>query len=486
MDQKTSHFADYAPPALLLDRLGCRASLGLAAALLLAVAGVDQASGHALSQSPLYLAPIAIAAWAGGARWGLAAAALASLSGLAGAGWLAGGDRLHVWELVSMAGGFVLVVWLVAHLRQALGQADQRFVRMLEGLRAAIYVVDEERQTLLYANPEMQRLDGRLATIGPRAFEAQFIREPGGGDGDEKAAAADSGFVPEVLRHGPTGRWYQLQEAAIPWGRCRHVKLKVLSDVTPRKNAQMAREERRESQHQASRLSALAETASTLAHEINQPLTVIATYTDACQRLLQAPEVDHAEIIAVLGKCHAQAVRASAIVERLREFIRQRRHQPAPWPVGALIGEAVDVCRSLLEGAQISVDSGGVDAGLVVVADRILLVQLLVNLIRNAIDAMRATPAAQRRLTIAASPNAESGALISVADRGCGLPTPEAEELFAPFYTTKDDGLGLGLAICRSVAESHNGRLWAAANAAGGATFFLSIPAGPPAESAAA
>ncbi len=475
MPQKTRHIVDYAPPGLLLDRLGRRASLLLAGALMLAIGLVDYGSGFALHQSPLYLVPIAIAAWADGSRGGLAAAVVASLL------WLAGFRTEHfvshyavyLMEALGTLGGFAVVVWLVAHLRQALSQADERFVRMLEGLRAAIYVVDEERQILLYANPEMQRLDSRLAEIGPQAFEAQFVCEPAASDAGRPPVP---GFVSGALRHSATGRWYRLQEGPIPWGKRRNVKLKVLNDVTEQKNAQMLREQRRESVHQASRVSTLAEIASTLAHEINQPLMVIATYTDACQRLLRAPRVDHGEIIAVLGKCHAQAVRASSIIERLREFIRQRRHQPAPWAVSALISEALDVSRSLLEEAQVGVDSSQVGRDLIVVGDRVLLVQLLVNLIRNAIDAMRAVPEAQRRLTIAATLEAGADVLISVADRGCGLPTPDNEELFTPFYTTKGEGLGLGLAICRSVAESHKGRLWAAGNAEGGATFYLAIP----------
>ncbi|MCL2523955.1 MAG: ATP-binding protein [Betaproteobacteria bacterium] len=237
-------------------------------------------------------------------------------------------------------------------------------------------------------------------------------------------------------------------------------------------------QQQREAVHQASRLSALAEIAATLAHEINQPLTVITTYTDACQRLLQSPPVDHEEIITVLGRCHAQALRAASIIERLREFIRQRRHQPAPWPVVALFDEALDVCRAQLDEARISVDSRQLAGDLLVVGDRILLVQLLVNLIRNAIDAMRAAPESERQLTLTAAPDAAAAeVVISVADRGCGLPTADSEALFAPFFSTKGEGLGLGLAICRSLAESHNGRLWASDNAGGGAVFHLAIPA---------
>ncbi|MDR2189285.1 MAG: hypothetical protein LBE62_14765 [Azonexus sp.] len=485
MPQKIRPVPDDVPPGLWLDRLGRRAGLLLAGALLLLIGLMDYNSGFALRLSALYLLPIAIAAWADGRRGGVAAALAASLLWLSGlpSGRLPGNDVIDLLSVGGTLGSFALVVWLVAHLRRALHQAEERFVKMLEGLGAAAYVVDEERQRLLYANPEMQRLDSRLSEIGPRRFEEQFASEPASGDASRSAL---SDRVSSALRHSATGRWYRLLEGVIPWGKRRHVKLKVLNDVTEQESAQILREQRQESVHQASRVSALAEIASTLAHEINQPLMVIATYTDACQRLLQAPEVDREEIITVLGRCHDQAMRASSIIERLREFIRQRQHQPATWPVPALLAEALDVSRSLLEEARVSVDSSRIDNALNVVGDRVLLVQLLVNLIRNAIDAMRAVPENQRRLTIAATLEADGGALISVADRGCGLATEDAEALFKPFYTTKGEGLGLGLAICRSIAESHKGRLWARGNAEGGATFYLAIPVDLPVEAAAA
>ncbi|MCL2636448.1 MAG: PAS domain-containing protein, partial [Betaproteobacteria bacterium] len=246
MHRTTDPIVDYTPPGLLLDRLGRRASLFLAGALLLAIGLVDYASGYALHQSPLYLVPIAIAAWAGGARGGLVAALLVSPLWLAAfhAEHLSISYGAYLWETLGTLGGFAIVVWLIAHMRQALSQADERFVRMLEGLRAAIYVVDEERQCLLYANPEMQRLDSRLAEIGPRAFEAQFVGESTAGHASQPAA---SGFTSGALRHTPSGRWYRLQEGSIPWGKWRAVKLKVLNDVTEQKNAQMLREQRRES-----------------------------------------------------------------------------------------------------------------------------------------------------------------------------------------------------------------------------------------------
>lgn len=473
-----ANIVEFHPPHVLLDRLGRRNGLVIATLSLLAIAVADNLTGYSLRLSPLYLAPITIAAWVGGARIGLVSAVAACLL------WLFSFHTEHLylnpgfylWEALSMFTGFVVVVWLAVRLHKTLNQADERFVRVLEEMRAAVYVANEQNDSFLYANPEMQRLDDRFEQLTPQAFEQQFV--------DETALTAnierppESGFVSRQLRNTRNQRWYLLQEGPIPWGKQRQVKLKVLTDITEQKNAQRLREMHREIAHQSSRVTALAEIASTLAHEINQPLMVIATYTDACQRLLAAPTPDHREIIGVLSKCHAQAVRAASIIERLREFIRQRQHLPAPWDVKALVSEALEVSRPIIEEAQVTVDNSQVASDLVIVADRVLLVQVLANLIRNAVEAMQETPVVQRRLTVSATPANEGSVLITVADRGCGLGSLPMDDMFAPFVTTKAQGLGLGLAISRSVAESHEGRLWATTNADGGATFHLSIPAG--------
>jgi hypothetical protein len=469
---------DYHPPHLLLDSLGRRGGLSIACLCLLAIASADYLTGYSLRLSPLYLAPITIATWVGGTRAGLASAVAACLL------WLFSFRTEHLylnpgfylWEALSMLTGFVVVVWLAVRLHKTLSQADERFVRVLEEMRAAVYVANEENDSFLYANPEMQRLDTRFEQLTPHIFEQEFVGETALATNDAPQPATS--FVSRQLKNTRNGRWYLLQEGPIPWGTQRQVKLKVLTDITEQKNAQRLREIHCEIAHQSSRVTTLAEIASTLAHEINQPLMVIATYTDACQRLLAAPNPDHGEIIGVLGKCHGQAVRAASIIERLREFIRQRQHQPAPWVVKAMVGEALDVSRPLLEEAHVVVDSSQVGNDLIVVADRVLLVQVLANLIRNGIDAMQAVPVATRRLTICAAPTSDGSVLISVADRGCGLGSLPIDDMFAPFVTTKGQGLGLGLAISRSVAESHQGSLWATDNPDGGAIFHLSIPAG--------
>jgi C4-dicarboxylate-specific signal transduction histidine kinase len=468
----------YAAPQLPVDRLGPRRSLAVAALLILGVAGADYATGYAMRLSVLYLAPIGLAAWTAGTRPGVIAALLSCLL------WLFSFKSAHFyrhqafyfWEATVMLGGFLAVAWLSARLRRALSQADERFSRVIEEMRAAVYVADAGRDEILYANPEMLRIAGDAARLSPSVFGQEFEREAETGDPPREHAAA--GFARATLKHPRSGRWYLMQDGPIPWGSNPNVRLRVLTDITERKNAELLREKHLEVMHQAAQLTTLAEIAATLAHEINQPLMVIATYTDACQRLLGAAEIDRAEIARALGKCHAQAVRAASIIERLREFIRQRQHRPAPCAAHAVIAEAIATLRPQLDAASVAVDVTENAPGLVVVADRVLLTQALINLIRNAVDAMRDTAPAARHISLACAADDAGEMLLSVADHGHGLNAATLEHIFAPFFTTKPDGLGLGLAICRSVAEAHGGRLWAENRPTGGAVFHLAIPTG--------
>lgn len=258
------------------------------------------------------------------------------------------------------------------------------------------------------------------------------------------------------------------------------MKLVVLTDITEQKNAARLREKHLEGMHHSAQLATLAETASTLAHEINQPLMVIATYTDACQRMIESHELNHEEVSSILRKCHDQAVRASRIIERLRDFIRQRQPKPTPCNTQGLLASVLEMTRPQLEEVHVQVRVINPLPETIIEADKTLLVQALANLIRNALEAMNTIPVDQRLLFIKVIDHNSEQLLFCVEDRGCGFDQNSIDSMFSPFFTTKNDGLGLGLSICKSIAEAHGGKLWAENNEQAGATFYLALPKMPP------
>lgn len=468
----------YLRPNLPVDRLPPRQALVLALVLTLLVALSDHWTGYEIRLSVLYLIPIAVAAWMVGLASAIGFAIFCSLI------WLVSFRTQHLyqdqtfyfWEAGGMLCGFLAIAWLSARLQRALRQADERFFRVLEEIDSAAYVVDWGEGSILYANPKVLRIFGESTPLSPNALAARL--EPAEENPEISPATvpdAKRGQSSGTYRDRQTGCWYMLQDWPIPWGSNPDVRLQVLTDISNQKEAERLRARNLQMMHHAAQLATLAETASTLAHEINQPLMVIATYTDACQRLLQAKEPDPSEISTVLEKCHAQAVRAATIIERLREFIRERRPQPQPCDAQGLVAAALDIVRAELDEAQVSIDIDPAMPAGMLEADKTLLVQVLVNLLRNAIDAMREIPPEQRRLVLSSERNPHE-LVIAVRDRGHGLDPATRDEIFAPFVSGKPDGLGLGLAISHSIVSAHGGRLWASNNEDGGATFYLALP----------
>lgn len=454
-----------------LSKLHCAA---LTLALVVGIAIADYVSGYALRLSLLYLLPIGLAAWAISLAAGIVTAVVACLL------WLLSFQKGHFyqeqayyfWEAAIMLCSFMVVAWLSDRLRRALKQADERFFRVVERVRSAIYIMDEEQGVIAYGNPVMKALAGELEALDAKSFEARFQFSP------TTPALHEPRPNPCPVKDTVTGRWYWRQEAAIPWAGTA-MKLVVLADITEQQNAARLREKHLEIMHHSAQLITLAETASTLAHEINQPLMVIATYTDACQRMIDSREVDPAEVSSILKKCHDQAVRASRIIDRLREFIRQRQSRPMACGTQALLAEALETTRSQLDEAQIRVSVVNRAPERIIEADKTLLLQALANLIRNAVEAMDAIPVEQRALILEVMDHPPDQLLFRIEDRGCGLAPELVDSMFSPFVTSKVNGLGLGLSICKSIAEAHGGRLWAENNQYAGATFHLLLPIRP-------
>ncbi|MBK1841306.1 PAS domain S-box protein [Azospirillum sp. YIM B02556] len=260
-------------------------------------------------------------------------------------------------------------------------------------------------------------------------------------------------------------------------------------DITERKRAEELARQQQERLQQTSRLITMGEMASTLAHELNQPLSAIASYCTGCLNRLRSDRCDTQEVAAALEKLAAQAKRAGLVVRRIHDFVRKRDPKVAPCSLAGVLEDCVGLAGSDAARLGVRVELDAPADLPPVTGDRILLQQVVLNLMRNGIEAMARTPRADRRLTVTVRQGGEDGSgdggrvlLTEIRDHGCGIAPDVAERLFSPFFTTKREGMGMGLNICRSIIEHHRGRLWfetAGRNGSegpAGARFLFTLP----------
>ena len=248
-----------------------------------------------------------------------------------------------------------------------------------------------------------------------------------------------------------------------------------IRDLTEREESQAKLDQASNELIRLARVNELGEMASTLAHELNQPLSAIANYVQGCRRMLEKLDDEHAtRMRGALEETARQALRAGDIIRHLREFVTRGDTERHPEDIKKLIEEAGALALvGSRERAIKSVFEFGRDDS-VVVADRVQIQQVLINLMRNAMEAMRDSTVKQ--LTVTTSP-AENGRLkVEVADTGPGIAEDIAPQLFQPFVTSKPNGMGVGLSISRRIIESHGGELVVRRNEAGGATFTFTLP----------
>ncbi|HEX7013205.1 MAG TPA: PAS domain S-box protein, partial [Steroidobacteraceae bacterium] len=253
----------------------------------------------------------------------------------------------------------------------------------------------------------------------------------------------------------------------------------TLHDITDRRRAEDEARQMQERIAHFGRISTMGEMAAGIAHEVNQPLTAIATYAQACQRLLNSAHASKEEIAAALEHISSQALRAGEVIRRLRTFVKNREVRRELVEANRLLEDALTLAQTDARHHGVRIRLEPAPEAPQVQADAVQIQQVILNLVRNSIDAMLEVPETRREIVLRTRVDEEGDIEFMVADQGVGLDAAVMADLFNPFFTTKPGGTGLGLSISRSIVRAHGGKLWCSANPGGGARFFFTLPAAP-------
>ncbi|MDQ2695454.1 MAG: ATP-binding protein [Pseudomonadota bacterium] len=365
----------------------------------------------------------------------------------------------------------------------ALGDSEERMRFALEAARMGVWEWDLKTQAFRFS-PELEQWHGFAAGAfgGTYRHYLDSIHPEDREAVDEalnRAVREETDYDAQYRVVWPDGSCHWLEAK----GRTRHdaqgrplLMIGLCRDITERRRAEELVQEQQEQLAHMGRLSVAGEMAAILAHELRQPLAVIVNWAQMCQCLVQADTRRGSEISEALRQIVAQGQKAGEIIGRLRDFTRKTAAQRTAVDVNALIREVavlanVDARR---RGILLRFELAG---GLPVVqADPVQIQQVLMNLIRNGIDALAEVEAQRRELVVRTTAAADGAIEVAVADRGPGLDDQMAERLFQPFYTTKASGTGLGLSISKSIVEAHGGTIWATPNSGHGVTFHFTVP----------
>ena len=386
--------------------------------------------------------------------------------------------------LAAIVGLSLATLWSLLALRRDMKQriaaeneliAHHAFRQAMEDSMLTGLVVRDLDDTITYANPAFCRMAGYSSTelIGhPPPHPLWFSHLSGASashdarDRDERQMQTKSGATIDVLVH--EAPLIDAQSRQTGW-------MDSVLDISERKRAQELNRRHAEKLQLTSKLVTMGEMASSLAHELNQPLAAINSYLVGALNRLRNGRLSGAELNDVLEVTAAQATRAGNIVHRIHAFMSRREPHRAACDLNRITAGAVSMLEAEAgqQGARIRLDLAPELPPLN--ADSVLLEQVVLNLAKNGIEAMSDTPADRRELAVRTQSH-NGMVTVSVADRGIGVAPEVAKKLFSPFFTTKSAGMGMGLNICRSIVELHSGKLWFEANALGGSVFSFSLP----------
>jgi PAS domain S-box-containing protein len=374
--------------------------------------------------------------------------------------------RMYVSALVNQDG--TQTGWMTSmtditepeRIREDLRAAHEQFTTVMEQLDAAVCVTSEKN--ILFTNHMYRQAFGEK--IHPELTAVANM------------AQHDDEAVVQVAMDDD--RWFEIRSRKIRWVDGSSAQLTIATDTTQRRAAAEVQQQEQERLARTSRLITMGEMASSLAHELNQPLTAIANYTmGGASRIRSAEQrnepIPAEELANMLEKTARQAERAGQVVRRIREFVKRSEPDRRACTAQSIVDDAVGLAEIDARRTQTMV-TVYVDQGLPeLFADPILIEQVLLNLIKNGIEAMQQVTTRELVVTVR---HRDESVQFSVIDKGCGIAPAQRAKLFEPFYTTKTEGMGMGLNICRSIIEFHQGRLWIEDNPTGGCVFRFSLP----------
>ena len=371
-----------------------------------------------------------------------------------------------------------------AHLASELQIGEERFRRVVEAAPNAMIMVNQEGQITL-ANQQAEKTFGypreellgrpiemlvpERVRSGHRGFRHDYLCDP---------QARPMGAGRELFGRRKDGSEVPVEIGLSPIHTSKGLLvLASIVDITERKLAELEAARQRHDLAHLARVTALGELSSSLAHELTHPLTAILSNAQAAQRFLADDDVDLDEVREILNDIVTQDQRAGEVIHGLRLMLKKGELQEHCDDVdlNEVIRDVVNLMRSDLINRNVTVDTDLAQNLPAITGDRVQLQQVLLNLALNGCEAMADYNSSERRLLIASQ--WENGAVrISVADCGSGIPEKNMEQVFERFFTTKKEGMGLGLSVCRTIIDAHRGKIWATNNAGCGATFHFSLP----------
>jgi two-component system sensor kinase FixL len=358
---------------------------------------------------------------------------------------------------------------------QALRRSEQRLQQVIDSAPVLLFATDRNGIYTLSEGSEVQSFGARPGeAVGKSAFD-RYREIPAITDSIRRALAGERFTALAEIR----GRTYEcLCSPTVGEQGDVTGMIGVATDITERRRAERQSRRLLEELAQTGRISTLGEMASGLSHELNQPLAAIVAYVDACLELVESGKMDNQQLAVVLRSVSNQAERAGQIIHRLRKMIKRSQPVRAPMSVNDAVREIAALLESETRQADVTVDLELGDGLPDAAADFLQVQQVVQLLVRNGLEAMADVPTDQRRLLIATGPTPTGEVEIAVGDYGRGLAGASAEQLFEPFFSTKTNGLGLGLSISRTIVEAHGGRIWITPNATHGVTARFTLPAG--------